>query len=216
MIARTCSVDDCDRPVKAREMCSRHYRQWRLDNVPGLRERDNASQQARRASNPEREAGYRRKHAERHAETERARKAAWRRANPWWTLLSNWRRRRREFGLPLNVVENVDPRVVFERDGNVCQLCMQPVDMSCAFPDPMAPTIDHVKPVSEADSEHSYANTQLAHHVCNQRKNDAQTHCKRGHELAGDNLQLIRAKSGLVRRCKACVRLRAIAMEGAS
>ena len=35
---------------------------------------------------------------------------------------------------------------------------------------PMSATVDHIVPVSDAASEHSYANTQLAHFDCNRRK----------------------------------------------
>jgi hypothetical protein len=68
-------------------------------------------------------------------------------------------------------VEDVDPRVVFERDGGVCQLCHEPVDPTLKKPDLMCASTDHVIPLSRG-GEHSYANTQLAHLICNIRKNN--------------------------------------------
>ncbi|AID58955.1 hypothetical protein PBI_GAIA_136 [Mycobacterium phage Gaia] len=66
-------------------------------------------------------------------------------------------------------VEHVSISVLADRDGYVCQLCGNPVDMSLRFPDSGSASMDHIMPVS-LGGEHSYANTQLAHLFCNIRK----------------------------------------------
>ncbi len=38
--------------------------------------------------------------------------------------------------------------------------------------------------------------------------NAAKTHCKRGHELSGDNLDVLKGKYGPYRRCRKCRRMR--------
>lgn len=68
-------------------------------------------------------------------------------------------------------VERVFRRKVFNRDGWVCRLCGEPTSRKWASDDPLAPTIDHIIPVAKG-GEHSYANTQCAHAICNSRKQD--------------------------------------------
>lgn len=69
-------------------------------------------------------------------------------------------------------VEHFDRLEVFERDRWVCQLCGVPVDPSLKFPDPYSVTLDHITPISRG-GEHSSANAQTAHHICNMRKGAA-------------------------------------------
>ncbi len=66
-------------------------------------------------------------------------------------------------------VEDVDRRVVFARDGYLCMLCGDPLDMDAEFPDPNYPTIDHILALS-VGGDHSYANVQAAHFRCNTAK----------------------------------------------
>lgn len=66
-------------------------------------------------------------------------------------------------------VEQVSKHVVAKRDKWRCQLCRKKVDASLAYPHPMSWSLDHVIPISRG-GEHSYANTQLTHLVCNIRK----------------------------------------------
>ncbi len=61
-------------------------------------------------------------------------------------------------------VEDVDPVVVFERDGGICGICREPVDRQNFH-------VDHVRPLAKG-GEHSYANTQVAHPECNCAKRD--------------------------------------------
>lgn len=66
-------------------------------------------------------------------------------------------------------VERFDHLEVYERDGWVCGLCQQPVDSDLSWPDPLSPSLDHIVPLA-AGGDHSRANTQLAHWLCNVRK----------------------------------------------
>lgn len=124
---RICSVDDCDRNVRAREMCSMHYRRWArsegFEELPAWDDR--------------------------------------RRAN-------HHRRRALKLKLP---ADDIRPLDVYERDGWVCQICMQPVDESVKWPDPMSPSLDHVTPLSKG-GHHVWENVALAHLECNVRKGD--------------------------------------------
>lgn len=59
-------------------------------------------------------------------------------------------------------VEVIDVHAVFERDGGICGICGEPVD-AANF------QIDHVVALANG-GDHSYANVQISHPLCNQRK----------------------------------------------
>jgi hypothetical protein len=65
--------------------------------------------------------------------------------------------------------EDVWRSKVYRRDRWCCQLCGDPVDRDAQVPHPLAPTLDHILPLS-LGGEHSYGNVQLAHFICNSRK----------------------------------------------
>lgn len=58
---------------------------------------------------------------------------------------------------------------IAERDGFRCQLCGGSVSMETKVPDALAPTIDHIIPVSRGGDD-TKANVQLAHFRCNSVK----------------------------------------------
>jgi len=62
--------------------------------------------------------------------------------------------------------ETIDRLAVFERDGWMCGICELPVDRDAKWPDPGAPTLDHVVPMSRGGG-HVLANVQLGHFYCN-------------------------------------------------
>lgn len=74
-------------------------------------------------------------------------------------------RMKRRARLRASYVEHVDAEVVFQRDGGVCGICRQPVDHASNW------HVDHVIPLSKGGA-HAYANVQLAHGRCNERKGD--------------------------------------------
>jgi 5-methylcytosine-specific restriction endonuclease McrA len=80
------------------------------------------------------------------------------------------RRQRRERKIAA-FVEPVFRRRIFERDRWRCQLCKRLVSKTAVVPHPRAPTIDHIVPLAR-DGEHSMANVQTAHFICNSRKRE--------------------------------------------
>lgn len=54
----------------------------------------------------------------------------------------------------------------------VCGICGKPVDMSLRNPHPLAPTVDHIIPVSKGGHPSDIDNLQLAHRCCNREKAD--------------------------------------------
>ncbi len=55
---------------------------------------------------------------------------------------------------------------------SICAICGQPVDKTLRYPDPMAPTVDHIIPVSKGGHPSAMDNLQLAHSCCNRAKSD--------------------------------------------
>jgi hypothetical protein len=68
-------------------------------------------------------------------------------------------------------VEPVYRVKVFERDDWRCRLCGLDVERDAIAPQPLAPTLDHVVALANG-GDHSMANAQTAHFICNARKGD--------------------------------------------
>lgn len=170
---QTCIDTDCDRPAIAHGRCQRHHRthlratdpryaeqrraawrRWHRRNAPAVRER------ARRWRDANEKRRFRQL-------------MAWKQQNPWHASAYSYSKRRRIYGLPDVVAEQVIPADIYERDGGVCQLCGGHVDRALRFPHPEAMTLDHRIPVSDPASEHTYANVQLAHWGCNRDRQTA-------------------------------------------
>lgn len=66
-------------------------------------------------------------------------------------------------------IEAFEPHEVFDRDGWICQICDQPIDTRARHPDPRSVSLDHIVPLSRG-GEHSRANCQTAHLICNLKK----------------------------------------------
>lgn len=60
---------------------------------------------------------------------------------------------------------------LLERDRWRCGICGTAIRRSAVYPDPMAPTIDHIVPLA-AGGTHARENLQPAHSRCNTRKGD--------------------------------------------
>ena len=65
---------------------------------------------------------------------------------------------------------------------NICGICGKPVDKSLKPPHPMAPTIDHIIPVSKNGHPSDIDNLQLAHWTCNRQKSDKIFKTKKGEQ----------------------------------
>lgn len=122
---------------------------WRANHP----EQAKVNVEAWRAANPERAAEQLRE---------------WRKANPELVVAKLHRRRARLLDA---FVEDVDRMVVWGRDNGLCGICGEWVDPELPWPEKLSKTLDHVVPLSRG-GKHSYANAQIAHAVCNSRKND--------------------------------------------
>ena len=78
-------------------------------------------------------------------------------------------KKRREKQITDAFVENVDFDFIYQRDGGICQICGLPVHPVKGIDDNWDGTIDHIIPLS-IGGEHSTANCQLAHRICNSLK----------------------------------------------
>lgn len=81
------------------------------------------------------------------------------------------RHRRRAMKYSNGSVDNIDPYIVFERDGWKCGICGMPVDSDLEFPDLKSASLDHIVPLAEGGT-HTWDNVQLAHLICNSEKSD--------------------------------------------
>lgn len=81
------------------------------------------------------------------------------------TVAAHARRVRLESG----AVERFAAVEVYERDGWVCGICHESIDPELKWPEPRSASLDHVLPLA-ANGEHTRANTQAAHLICNIRK----------------------------------------------
>lgn len=108
---------------------------------------------------PEGRAAKRKRYRQNHPE-----KWAWTESKKAWTQ----RRRARKRGAD---AERVLSAEIFDRDGWRCGLCGGQVDRRLSYPDPMSASLDHILPLSIGGA-HTRANVQLAHLVCNTRKNN--------------------------------------------
>ena len=111
-------------------------------------------------------AGRRRRYAE-NPEKFATANEKWAAAHPDQVRAKWERRRARKYAA---FVEDVDRLVLFERDNWMCGLCGEAIDPTLVWPHPQSASHDHVVPLA-CGGEHSYANAQAAHLVCNQRKN---------------------------------------------
>ena len=67
------------------------------------------------------------------------------------------------------VPQRIDRVAIYERDEWVCQLCMEPINRTLRWPDPMCASLDHVVPVSMG-GDNSAENLQASHFRCNRSK----------------------------------------------
>jgi 5-methylcytosine-specific restriction endonuclease McrA len=69
----------------------------------------------------------------------------------------------------LIIAESILTADIIKRDGGLCQICGEPVEMSSNYCSALYPTLDHIIPVSKG-GPHTKDNVQLAHRLCNLRK----------------------------------------------
>lgn len=116
----------------------------------------------------QRERRWRQANADRHAETKRA----WRENNAELVAEARRRvmsrRRARLRGLP---TERYTMDQLLERDGTACVLCGEDLDLAAVYPDPLAPTVEHLECIAWPDSAGDVlANVAVAHYRCNNQR----------------------------------------------
>ena len=179
---QACSIDECTKPASRRGWCTAHYKRFRRHGDP-LGGRDTPAPlpkacHVKTCQRPPWARGYCKSHYQ------------------WWargftgtestecTVCGNEvtgvrdgraTRKRRSDALmcgackrPANPVTVGD---LLARDGGDCGICAEAVEMDRRRPDPMSPSVDHVIPWSLGGSNEP-DNCQLAHLVCNLRKNN--------------------------------------------
>lgn len=165
MNQRTCELDGCDKPHRARGLCSTHYNQTRYL-------KDQRHPKTDVSCTVCGETVRRSKTETRYLPTC---SVACRNAIAFgpvsgdtYSWASDARSRAQKHGAL--VVETYDRAEVFERDDWRCQSC----DIACTEPDPFvltSATVDHVVPYSRG-GEHSLANAQTLCLSCNSAKQD--------------------------------------------
>lgn len=78
-------------------------------------------------------------------------------------------------------------RLKILRTQTICGICGKPVDFSYKNPHPLAPTVDHIIPVSKGGHPSDLSNLQLAHRCCNRAKSNSLIEPRK----AEDNDQLV-------------------------
>lgn len=96
-------------------------------------------------------------------------------------------RRARKAKLP---AEEINEHDVYRRDKWICQICGQPIDPDCEWPDSQSPSIDHVKPIS-LGGHHVMSNVQAAHLGCN---------CSKGSHYEGPETETYGAQASFWNR----------------
>ena len=99
-------------------------------------------------------------------EKEKAFNKAWRKANPEKSHEISRRRRISKLKIPF---ETINEKIVYFRDGWICQICHKKVNKRLKHPHSMCASLDHIVPLSKGGT-HIYANVQLTHLKCNQIK----------------------------------------------
>lgn len=138
--------------------CKLCFKEWREANAQ--RRRQYAAEY--QAENVERLAAYR----DERREERSAQLSAWKRANRDRVAEHERRRRIRKRGVPQEPYDRAEVMAA-----GTCGICTEQVDLSLPANDRMAPTIDHIVPLSRGGTD-TRANVQLAHRSCNARKCD--------------------------------------------
>jgi hypothetical protein len=190
-----CAWNGCGKLVDAKGYCRNHYQQWRKRLAPpssaecvqcGITyERPKRSGPFGLCSDTcrlaRKKARARQWHAEHREESNRAarewprknRERTRERVNAWDRAHPDHKRRRklvRRARLAAVRIEPYRPTEIYERDGWVCQLCLEPIppDVGGKW-NPMRASIDHRIPLALGGAD-APDNVQASHLVCNIRK----------------------------------------------
>ena len=136
---------------------------WRA----GHYKQEEACRKARYAANPEKQKAQVKAWQQANREKEKLRHQAYHKANPEKGREHLRMRRALKYKTQIEVINE---KLVFMRDGWVCQICHKRVNKRLKWPDAMSLSLDHIIPLNEGGT-HTYNNVQLAHLSCNVTKN---------------------------------------------
>ena len=83
-------------------------------------------------------------------------------------------RRKDRVGEHRTTYEKNRRRILMSQD--ICAICGRPVNKSLKTPDPNAPEIDHIIPISMGGHPSDISNLQLVHSICNKAKSNKLPH----------------------------------------
>lgn len=144
---------------KERRAYSKAYYEAHLKEI---KIREKAHYQA----NKERIKAYSKAYYQLHKKKLNTRGKVWRKANPQKAKEASQKRRASMYK---TTIETIKEKIVFLRDGWICQHCKKRVHKRLKYPNPMAASLDHIIPLSEGGT-HTYKNVQLTHFICNASK----------------------------------------------
>jgi hypothetical protein len=177
---------------KCRACCLKQWQEWRAKNL----ERSQQYHREYRARNPEKVALWASRHAkpapgkaaeysrawrDKHPDLHLANARSWRQSNSDKVAAASkkWREdhperhaqrsARYKARKRANTVEPVDYASIIERDGSMCHICGEAVDMALPKYHPKSKSFDHVIPLAKG-GPHSMDNVKLSHFGCNSRK----------------------------------------------
>lgn len=200
-----CRVDECGRPGRhiEQQLCARHYERWLKDGDPGgairaVGSTDGACASEAECSEPIEAMGlcslhyyrqYREANRDRRGENDRK----WREANAEKVrVMSAEAGRRRRARLRELPAERYTMADIIDRDGDLCVLCGEPLDLGAPWPSPLSPTVEHLECISWPDSAGDVlTNVAASHYTCNCRRHDnphPAAACKRAELLAAQEL----------------------------
>lgn len=83
-----------------------------------------------------------------------------------------WRRKTGNYGDCYGGWITQERRIaIYERDGWICHLCSEPVDMSAGYNEKLAATLDHLLPRSKGGTDEE-SNLRTSHRHCNSMRQD--------------------------------------------
>lgn len=159
---------------EARRIYDRAYRNANAKKVKAQRkayreanlEKAKLWQKTYRDAHPEEVKAQRKAYNKANKEKMNAQNRASRKAKPEKTRDQNRKRRALK---RTTRVERISEKIVYLRDGGICQHCKKRVDKKLKNRHPMSASLDHIVPLSKGGT-HTYNNVQLAHLGCNVSK----------------------------------------------
>jgi hypothetical protein len=149
-------------PHKDPEVKRAYLKAYKVAHRDRLREQRQEYNEAHRAENDARWKAWRDANPERRRAINARARRKFEQTHRDQILNKNSKRRARVLAVR---VEHVDRLVVYRRDHGRCGLCGRFVARA-AF------EVDHIRPLAKG-GEHSYANVQVSHPLCNRRKRDS-------------------------------------------